>query len=234
MEDFDIFQEQSRRILADFTSSDLRGLLESRALRHEGVWHPNGFAIWEVRHITNLGTIRLHIWPGSNRIVRDWGPTVHRHGWHLASHVICGVYADTIFDSVSGPAPDSTWQSMIPYRIDIHENRLRQVIPEDATISIRATEQRQIPVGGWHFIPAGVFHETNIPSESWVATVVIQGLSSGPTPLGLESQWYPGRWHQRTSVDQQEARRFFDHIQSLMAIEEATGRASNQRSVQDM
>ena len=33
-----------------------------------GFWHPAGFAIWNVSRVTDLGFIRLHIWPDSGRV----------------------------------------------------------------------------------------------------------------------------------------------------------------------
>jgi hypothetical protein len=64
-------------------------------------WHPNSFVVFELPLVGRWGDLRLHVWPVGDRVVRGWGPTVHRHGWHLASHVLAGCYSDVLFEDGS-------------------------------------------------------------------------------------------------------------------------------------
>jgi hypothetical protein len=196
---FTEFAHDAHDALDNFRKSLLSKVLGDAPDR--GIWHPNGFAIWPIRRLTGLGTLRLHIWPDLNRVIRPWGPPIHRHGWHLASAVVVGTYRDTLYEgSLTRPA-STQWRQMTPYRIDILPEDRRQIVAEEGSVFIRAAESRVISAPGFHYVQAGVFHDTLIPEGQFVATLIIEGEHRGPSPLALEEHRYPPRTHQRELLD---------------------------------
>lgn len=206
------FSQNSYNVLNEYRKSFT--LKVANAVSAPGIWHPNGFVIWQVTTLRGLGTLRLHIWPDRDRVTRPWGPPIHRHGWHLASTVLTGTYRDTLYEDSSAQPVSGNWQQMTPYRIDILAGNRRQVIAEDEVVFIRESEVRLAPAPGFHSIPAGEFHETLIPEGEFVATLIIEGEHRGPDPLALEETRHPPRTHQRELLDPEGTARMIENLKN--------------------
>jgi hypothetical protein len=137
-----------------------------------------------------------------------------REGWHLASAVLVGTYCDTLYEDCFAEPVSGEWQRMTPYRIDILAGNRRQVIAEEGAVFIRVSEVRPVPASEFHYVPAGVFHETSIPEGQFVATLIIEGERCGPKPLALEEIRHPPRTHQRELFDLEKTALILENLKS--------------------
>ncbi|MFB9839207.1 hypothetical protein [Actinoallomurus acaciae] len=198
------FKESAESTLREFARSALPAATRSLS---GGVWHPYGFAIWDLRTIPRLGKLRLHVWPDVDRKVRPWGPRIHRHGWHLASLVLTGTYRDVLYSDSAQRPGSGDWRPVTPYRVETLPGDKRRITPEDGTLHIRQKERREVGASGMHYIPAGRFHDTLIPTDEFVATLVLLGHEQGMGSSAVEEQRLGPRIHQRSTLTGPEAER---------------------------
>lgn len=198
------FKESAESTLGEFTRSALSTATESLS---GGVWHPHGFAIWDLRAIPQLGKLRLHVWPDMDRKIRPWGPRIHRHGWHLASLVLTGTYRDVLYSDSAQQPGSGGWRPVTPYRVEALPGDQRRITPEDGTLYIRQEEHREVNASDMHYIPAGKFHDTLIPTDEFVATLVLLGQEQGMGSSAVEEQRLGPRIHQRSTLTGPEAER---------------------------
>lgn len=217
-------EQQPQQEYGAFKIAAGNALRDSRSLLLEwlgdvpsgGFWHPAGFAIWNVSRVTDLGFIRLHIWPDSGRVSRPWGPRIHRHAWHLASMVLTGTYRDTLYEDSEAQQDPPLWQAMVSYQIDVLPSGGRSLIALRAPVYVRVFEPRDVAAPEFHHIPAGVFHETVIPDTDFVATLVLLGEQKGPVTLALEEERFPPRSHDREPVDTRAAEDWFLRLRDCL------------------
>ena len=163
-------------------------------------WHPNSFVVFELPLVGRWGDLRLHVWPVGDRVVRGWGPIVHRHGWHLASHVLAGCYSDVLFEDVRTCPEGGTWRRTHAYMVDVPANQPDVIRPVGQVVYVREIERRQVPAGSFHYIPAGVFHDTLIPSDVFAATLVVRSGEGVVSSLVLDDAEAPVRTYRRPVV----------------------------------
>jgi hypothetical protein len=187
--EFSKFSRQAHDALDGFRKSFSAKVAD--AISSPGLWHPNGFVVWPVTKLSGLGTLRLHIWPDRDRVAKPWGLPIHRHDWHLASTVLVGTYRDTLYADSSIEPASSTWRRMNSHQIEILADNHRRVVAEEEVFFISESEVRVVHAPGFHYVPAGVFHETLIPEGRFVATLIIAGEHRGPKPLALQEFQYP-------------------------------------------
>lgn len=162
-----------------FTKSEiiLRTRARSALLRFlsdpgEGKWHPNGFAVFHLGDLEGLGRLRLHLWPRGLRIALEGQPAIHSHPWDLCSLVIAGCYRDTLYRvrefDVDGPGRLRGF--------DVRFGRSGEgdtVYPLERWYEVAVSDERTIMEGNSHQVAAGVLHESPIPLDSFVATLLI-------------------------------------------------------------
>lgn len=162
-------------------------------------WHPTGFMVLPLRDVDGLGLIRLHIWPAGVRPKRAGNPEIHSHVFHLASYVLDGTYVEHQFVTTptSDPAADYRGYSVLP---PVGDGKDR-ILPDGSTYLVERVATEVTAAGGFHNLPAGVYHLTDIGAEP-VATVA---LLSRPQPgmvdhlVGIED--HEGLVSERQSVD---------------------------------
>ncbi|WP_124853465.1 hypothetical protein [Micromonospora arida] len=130
-----------------------------------GRWHPTGFAVF---HLGDLGAeqkLRLHIWLAGHRPTLANHPHIHSHHWELDSLVLAGTYTDILFqiDTENG----------MPYFL--HEYADGHSVTPRGVVKLRQVAHRTVHTGKFHHIPIGVLHETRVPADASVATLVIMG-----------------------------------------------------------
>jgi hypothetical protein len=213
---FDTFCDRASQWLRSELEQKLVGVLE-RAQETGAQWHPNGFAMWNLTQRDVIGRMRLHIWPDENRVVRAWGPKIHRHAWHLASLVICGEYEDVLFeDSDSMPADSQDWREVVPYKVEIAESQ-RNILPLEQSMFIRVSEARKIPAGRFHFIPADVFHQTTVQDKAFTSTLIVQSPMTSDAGVAIEEGRHPARTHGRESVSVHDAKNMLQQLRGRVA-----------------
>ena len=205
---FDEFKEAGTLVLREI-SARVPDVIASAA-SVTGVWHPNGFAIWSLRELPGLGTLRLHVWPDRHRRVRDWGPRIHAHGWHLASMVLAGTYSDRVYQVVEVPG-----RTMTIYEIFHTGGGRSKVSPTGERVTIERVATRVVKPGELHYLPHSVVHETVVPDTEYVATLVVMGEVIVDRSVALEEQEHPARDHQRAQVSRQESDYILEQLASL-------------------
>lgn len=144
----------------------------------EGMWHPNGFATFNVVQL-GIGLIRLHVWPRGMRKSVPGHPEIHNHSFQLFSRIIAGVYRESLYDL----APESGTQLHV-YRVLPNREQGKDTLTDaHETLGIARTHAGLVfPAGTWHEVEVGQFHSTPIPKHHFCAT------------LALLSPRIPGAW----------------------------------------
>lgn len=180
---FEEFCDASKRELSRLASAGVPWLIEST--RHvPASWHPNGFVVFDLG-THPLGRLRLHIWPIGARHLRDDAAHVHTHVWDLCSRVLSGVYREQLYESVGVDTGERYWSAEIDYQQD------RNTLKESGIVFLRPTAVVTAKPGQVHTVSAGIPHETQIPEDSYSATLVVTSVlrigratiySQGPLP----------------------------------------------------
>lgn len=175
------FARDAEKLLRRRAVDILRDFPHEARARH---WHPNGFAVFHLGEIAGLGRLRFHVWPRGLRVPLEGQPAIHSHPWALFSLVIVGCYKDIIyrvrrfdvdapgrlrgFDIRFGPVDEGDY-----------------VYPIAAWYDVTISEERTVPEGHIHQVPAGVLHETPIDLDTCVATLLVTSVTTDPGKLLL-------------------------------------------------
>lgn len=173
------FSEKAFQTL-DSLSAEVIGEVIPNLENYSGRWHPNGFMVFQLGTNTDLGTLRLHIWPNSFREMSEKAnaDTIHDHAWHLSSKILAGVYRDELYDvsEVSSQISEEerAQQGLLRvFRVNYDPNLPDSLVTDGTFARPILREHRNVSSGGHHFIEAGVFHKTTIPEDKLVATLVL-------------------------------------------------------------
>lgn len=132
-------------------------------------WHPNGFAVFHVDDHHDLGQLRLHVWPDTERVRRLDDAPIHTHVWHLCSRILVGTYSETLYET-SGPGVSGTTEyhsADIDYLVD------KDTFTAHGKAFLRPVLTTNVSGSGFHEVPADVPHETHIGERSFVATLLL-------------------------------------------------------------
>lgn len=163
------FFSEAEAILRDSAQSVLHKFL---SVHQDGKWHPNGFAVFHLEDPEGLGRLRFHVWPRGLRISLEGQPAIHSHPWDLCSLVIAGCYTDTLYQvRECDRESQGRLRGFVVRRGGEHEGDL--VCPTLSWYEVIGKEHRAIPEGSIHRVPLGVLHESHIPLNKCVATLLI-------------------------------------------------------------
>ncbi|MBD0735736.1 hypothetical protein BGM09_21795 [Streptomyces sp. CBMA29] len=145
-----------------------------------GLWHPTGFATFEIAQVPALGLVRVHFWPHGLRRGLSGHPTIHQHCFRLYSRVLAGEYRESQYGAVdSGPceAPPGA-QRLRVYEVRPTGTTGKDELYEtgedlDVMPTLRAA---RFPAGTWHEVPVGTFHATPIARNRFCATLAVLSL----------------------------------------------------------
>jgi uncharacterized RmlC-like cupin family protein len=84
--------------------------------------------------------------------------------------------------------------------VDVPANQPDVIRPVGQVVYVREIERRQVPAGSFHYIPAGVFHDTLIPSDVFAATLVVRSGEGVVSSLVLDDAEAPVRTYRRPVV----------------------------------
>lgn len=149
-----------------------------------GLWHPTGFATFELAHVRGLGLVRVHFWPiGFRRGLRGH-PPIHQHCFRLFSRILAGEYRESQYQLVDniGHAKEMALRKYSVCATGVMGRDEVRDTGEDVyvTPTIRAI---RFPAGSWHEVPLGIFHATPIPRTRFCATLAVL---SRPVPGALD------------------------------------------------
>lgn len=182
LSEFSTFCQDAAKLTDSLTQGSIAAF-DPRPLER-GRWHPNGFAIFDLLYEPAVGTVRLHIWPKSERQLRKAHPRIHNHGFHLYSTVLAGIYREVCFTIVE-PLPEDREETQRP--IGFNEFLVRSsgrtnhdsVEASGDRLRIQATSLvKAYGYGSFHALELGVFHATLIPKGAFCATLAVMGHRS--------------------------------------------------------
>jgi hypothetical protein len=168
-----VLRNSAEKVLDQFLSEAL-----------EGKWHPNGFAVFHFGEVEGLGEMRFHVWPRGVRVALDGQPAIHSHPWEFCSLVIAGCYRDTLYRAREF---DSEGIGRLQgYRIKFGAGyEGDQLCPVAVWYEVTVDEERTIMEGSLHHMSAGVLHASEIPLDTFVATLLITSKIMDPGKLLL-------------------------------------------------
>ena len=138
----------------------------------EGTWHPNGFAVFHVANVEELGHVRLHVWARGIRVKLDAQPEVHSHPWDLCSLVISGTYMDTLYRAEqrdqAGPGLFRGYDVKLGTAGEGDE-----LVAREGWYATDVVDQRVVKCGEVHVIPAGALHATTVDVTGFAATLLM-------------------------------------------------------------
>lgn len=182
-------RSRSTAILRDFVSGVV-----------PGKWHPNGFAVFHLGEVPELGRLRLHVWPYQLRVPLVGQPAIHSHPWELCSLVVAGAYTDTVFRArrAEGRGPGRVRGFTIRFG---DEETGDEVLPLDMWYDVEASEHRRVTRGQCHFVVPGLLHETIIGADEFAATLLVTSKAVSPEKLLLLGDGdFPQQWYRRPEV----------------------------------
>lgn len=145
-----------------------------------GRWHPSGYAVFPLGRHSELGRLRLHIWPAGLRRQEQRPPgerDIHDHVMHIASLVVAGVYRDRFYQvtpvELELEAEDCPPAGIFRVFAAIdHQPAARGIGPTGLTVRAIPGPVRRVQTGESHFIPCGPFHQPMIPPEALAVTLL--------------------------------------------------------------
>ncbi|WP_405432285.1 hypothetical protein [Micromonospora sp. NBC_00617] len=188
-----------------------------------GSWHPNGFAVFEVEFVEGLGLIRLHVWPQHLRPALDGHPEIHQHSFHLYSRIICGTYLENQFEisEVNRERENSADDHLRTYQVAPTGRGGPDIVQEgDRPMVARPLFDSDLifSSGSWHDLPAGVFHSTPIPVDTFCATLaVLSPHLPGVADILVGKPGFRGARRVRPMVAREELRELTAQFNAAMA-----------------
>lgn len=170
----------SRNYLAPFTGPRRSWIMPDaeaclRAVRRRpdawtAVWHPLGFMDIEL-YATPTDFLRLHIWSELAGAYRSSGLSIHKHDWSMASHVICGVVENRIYDVHAGDAPTHR-----VYRIRYSPGEVNELCATDREVRCEVRDAQQIHAGATYTLAPDVFHDIVPPTAHATTATLVRGI----------------------------------------------------------
>lgn len=174
------FSDTAQSLLADSSSAIGKALPDLLGL--PGRWHPAGYAVFTLGHSRTLGTARLHVWCAGLRRMEARPPgarDVHDHVLDIASLVLAGTYADTIFEV--SPVESGDPAALLVYSPRVGSSGSTALAPTGGAVIAEEVERRSVRSSDSHHIPAGPFH---VPTISETETCATFSFSSPPVREG--------------------------------------------------
>lgn len=162
--------------------ADAVGRIRARRLGH-GLWHPTGFATFEVAHLPSLGLVRVHFWPAGLRRGLPGHPPIHQHCFRLFSRVLAGEYRESQYHAPNALSDAPRQAPAQARRLRTYEVRSTGVVGKDELHNtgrdlyvVPTVRAARFPAGSWHEVPVHTFHATPIPRSRFCATLAVLSL----------------------------------------------------------
>ena len=148
-------------------------------LEISSVRHPLGFLCLPVHRHGDEG-ICIHLWTAGWRTGRLTTSTMHCHSWELLSHVLYGELSNQIIELVDAPEHPT-------HRVfEVHSTAAGDdLVATPRVVRPRVAATAAYRAGDPYHLPAGVFHETVVPTARLAATVALGKVRDGKNDLSL-------------------------------------------------
>ncbi|WKX09454.1 hypothetical protein [Streptomyces sp. NL15-2K] len=181
-----------------------------------GMWHPTGFATFEVAQVAELGLVRVHFWPVGLRRQLSGHPPIHQHCFRLFSRVLAGEYRESQYRPLSRTGAAERQGTHADGRLlRTYEVRDTGVMGKDEVHDtgedlyvIPTVRSLRFPAGSWHEVAVNTFHATPIPRSRFCATLAVLSLPvAGARDVLLGQPGFGPASHTRRVVSDEEWRR---------------------------
>jgi hypothetical protein len=131
-------------------------------------WHPLGFLMIDLGSISNLETVRLHIWSDDIRSTQKPSWLIHNHNWSFTSYILCGKITNQVYK--------------INRNYNIPSNRIYEVIyvgkkshliATDKLVNYALISEQEFTKAGNYSLQFREFHSTFVEDRTFAATLVI-------------------------------------------------------------
>jgi hypothetical protein len=191
----------------------LIGMLASQPERFPATKHVLGFLHCKLGELDGR-TLRLHIWPDTERLYGDPQWPVHTHHWTISSAVVAGHVVNETF----AVWPDIQGQSQL-YEVHYAGNGLSERRRTDERVVVVKNDSETWRAGDRYDIPLGTYHSTTVPEGTFAATIIVTGTRTDALPLVLGQASGKAQYHYSAEEPAAEA-----WVQALSKL---------QRSIQD-
>lgn len=168
------FLARAEAFLAEWTLTDA---LSEAAHAGHGHWHPTEFVVFKTAIKFGDMPVRVHCWPAEDRRGDPDHPPLHTHMWPLTSKVLLGNYVEATLQlkpSESGPIQK--------YIVTYESEDQSTISPTAGRFEIADYKVERYRVGQIHHLAEGAWHQTLIPDNSPVVTVMVTGAGQLDKP----------------------------------------------------
>ena len=172
-----IFNKADHKEVLCLVKEALNCLEEKEQIK--GNWHPLGF-IHIPLGIINDQSIRLHIWPQSERRRQQPFYPIHTHIFELKSHILSGTLKNTIY-KVSNL--NFRLESAI-YEVNYNNTSESILKRTDRKINIMEVTEETLKKGDYYSVKRGEFHTSEVKEGEFAATIALTyEVQKNNTPL---------------------------------------------------
>jgi hypothetical protein len=179
----------TRTAVTDWAIAALQGVADGcRPLR--AIRHPLGFTCLPVER-AGLDGVCVHLWnPLIDQATLTTSP-VHAHCWELTSYALFGRLVNRVMEVGDAQEGAVSWASLADgrglYRVlDVHSRKeTDELVPTVRFVHCWPGQRQAVRAGDVYSVPAGVFHATDIPAGTEVATVALGRLVPGAPDYSL-------------------------------------------------
>ncbi|MFI1566733.1 hypothetical protein ACH4ZX_27375 [Streptomyces sp. NPDC020490] len=175
------FLDEAAAATGDLLAGTVAAIRAGRLGR--GLWHPTGFATFEIAQVPALGLVRVHFWPDGLRRGLPGHPSIHQHCFRLYSRVLAGEYRESQYGPVDPGPHDPREVPPGARRLRVYEVRPTGVTGRDELHEtgedldvVPTLRAARFPAGTWHEVPVRTFHATPIARNRFCATLAVLSL----------------------------------------------------------
>ncbi|WP_030862400.1 hypothetical protein [Streptomyces sp. NRRL S-37] len=175
------FLEEAAAVTGDLLAGTVSAIRAGRLGR--GLWHPTGFATFEIAQVPSLGLVRVHFWPDGLRRGLPGHPSIHQHCFRLYSRVLAGEYRESQYGVVDPGLHNTREVPPDARRMRVYEVRPTGVMGKDELHEtsehldvVPTLRAARFPAGTWHEVPVRTFHATPIARNRFCVTLAVLSL----------------------------------------------------------
>ena len=164
-----IYKRAPHGDIVAFVSSILELVLSENSLVVNN-WHPLGFLQLKLGHTDSNVSVKLHVWPKMLRYPQKPSWLIHRHEWHLDSHMLYGKIKNEIYN-VSRVENQEEGTNKL-YRVAFEGS---SSILKDTGKMVRCVlhSSTEYEAGQGYSVPVQSFHASMVPKAYLASTLVL-------------------------------------------------------------
>ncbi len=142
------------------------------------LWHPLGFVSCIIKQDKDH-TIRVHLWPESERRVKNPDWPIHTHAYYLSSYVLEGSIRDVRYETIENG-------DYVAYAVRYFKGG-SEISQTKGRVGVKAVIDESRAEGESYEVAINVFHQSSVPVDRSAITLVALSNFSDSPPLVLGS-----------------------------------------------